>query len=32
VMLYVMGDFLGCYNMLGGSSTWCEPIIALLGL
>lgn len=25
--LYTMGEFLGCYHMLSGSSGWCEPLI-----
>jgi hypothetical protein len=32
VFLYVAQDFIGCANMLSGSSTWCEPIVARLGL
>lgn len=31
VALYVAGDFIGCFNMVGGSATWCEPIVAFMG-
>lgn len=31
VILFTLGSFIGCYNMIGGSSAWCEPIVAKMG-
>ena len=27
VLLIVIGDFIGCVQMISGSSAWCEQII-----
>ena len=32
VIFFLLGDFIGCYNMVGGSSDWCEPVIQKFGL
>jgi len=32
VFLYIAQDFIGCANMMSGSSDWCEPMVSKLGL
>lgn len=32
LLLVFLADFIGCYNMLSGSSSWCEPVIGLFGV
>jgi hypothetical protein len=29
LLLYITGEFLGCYAMISGFSSWCEPILTL---
>ena len=29
ITLYSTGEFLSCYYMIPGSSSWCEPILTL---
>jgi len=26
-IMYILGDFIGCYYMVSGSSDWCEIMV-----